>query len=171
MMKVIVFFVVLPVGSHKRNINPFIYMNKPLLFYTVEILLELMFMDELTVSQMSFEEIAPIVPYVINARMRVRNTENTVWFGAKLGNEIVGVVSCVLRRDYIYYNTDFVIKEYRNKGIYTRLFEERDKYAVTLNRDLIKAKCTRYSLNHFLKNGFKAIAIGRSLTPVEKRIR
>ena len=127
-------------------------------------------MDELTISRMTFEEIAPIVPYVMAGRMRVRNTENTVWFGAKIGDEVVGVVSCVLRRGYVYYNTDFVRKEFRNKGIYARLFEERDKYVLTLNRDLIKAKCTPNSLNHYLKNGFTATAKGRSLTPVEKRI-
>lgn len=127
-------------------------------------------MNELIVSRMSFEEIAPIVPYVLKARMRVRNTENTVWFGAKIGDEVVGVVTCVLRRAYVYYNTDFVRHEYRKKGIYTRLFEERDRYVLTLNRNLIKAKCTRNSLNHYLKNGFVATANGKSLTPVEKRI-
>jgi hypothetical protein len=127
-------------------------------------------MDKLTVSRMPYEEISPIVPYVKETRMRVRNNENTVWFGAKLGDELVGVVSCVLRQAYVYYNTDFVRKEYRNKGIYARLFEERDKYVLTLNRDLIKAKCTRNSLNHYLKNGFVATGNGKSLTPVEKRI-
>ncbi|MEH7276677.1 GNAT family N-acetyltransferase [Neobacillus vireti] len=130
-----------------------------------------MFMEELTVSRMTFEEIAPIVPYVIKGRMRVRNTENTIWFGAKMGDEVVGIVSCVLRREYVYYNTDFVRKDYRSKGIYRRLFEERDKFVFTLNKDLIKAKCTPYSLNHYLKNGFIATAKGRSLTPVEKRLR
>ncbi len=129
-----------------------------------------MFMDGLTVSRMTFKEISPIVPYIKQARMRVRDNQNTVWFGAKLGDELVGVVSCVLRQAYIYYNTDFVRKEYRNKGIYARLFEERDKYVLTLNRDLIKAKCTRNSLSHYLKNGFVAIGPGKSLTPVEKRI-
>ncbi|MEH7180825.1 GNAT family N-acetyltransferase [Neobacillus vireti] len=128
-------------------------------------------MEELTVSRMTFEEIAPIVPYVIKGRMRVRNTENTIWFGAKMGDEVVGIVSCVLRREYVYYNTDFVRKDYRSKGIYRRLFEERDKFVFTLNKDLIKAKCTPYSLNHYLKNGFIATAKGRSLTPVEKRLR
>jgi GNAT superfamily N-acetyltransferase len=151
---------------NKRILNcaiaEFIYFENPLL--------ELMLVDELIVSRMSFEEIAPIVPYVIEGRLRVRNTENTVWFGAKLGDEVVGVVSCVLRRAYIYYNTDFVKKEFRKKGIYTRLFEERDKYVLTLNRDLIRAKCTRYSLNHYLKNGFTATAKGGSLTPVEKKL-
>jgi hypothetical protein len=72
-------------------------------------------MDKLTVSRMPYEEISPIVPYVKETRMRVRNNENTVWFGAKLGDELVGVVSCVLRQAYVYYNTDFVRKEYRNK--------------------------------------------------------
>jgi GNAT superfamily N-acetyltransferase len=132
--------------------------------------MELMVLDGLTVSRMAFEEIAPIVSYIKETRMRVRNNENTVWFGAKIGDELVGVVSCVLRKAYVYYNTDFVRKEYRNKGIYARLFEERDKYVLTLNRDLIKAKCTRNSLNHYLKNGFVATGNGRSLTPVEKRI-
>jgi GNAT superfamily N-acetyltransferase len=127
-------------------------------------------MDEVIISRMTFAEIATIVPYVIESRMRVRNTENTVWFGAKIGDEVVGVVSCVLRREFVYYNTDFVRKEFRNKGIYSRLFKERDKYVITLDRDLIKAKCTRNSLNHYLKNGFVATAKGRSLTPVEKRI-
>lgn len=126
-------------------------------------------MDELAISRMTFEEIAPIVPYVMAGRMRVRNNENTVWFGAKIGNEVVGVVSCVLRKGYVYYNTDFVRKEFRNKGIYARLFEERDKYVLTLDRDLIKAKCTPNSLKHYLKNGFTATAKGRSLTPVEKK--
>ena len=127
-------------------------------------------MNELTVSRMSFEEVAPIVPYVLKARMRVRNTENTVWFGAKIGDEVVGVVTCVLRRAYVYYNTDFVRHEYRKKGIYTRLFEERDKYVATLNTKLIKAKCTPYSLRQYLKNGFEETGKRKSLTYVEKRI-
>lgn len=125
---------------------------------------------EITISQMTFDEISPIVPYVLRGNMRVRNTENTIWFGARYGEEIVGIVSCVMKGTYVYYNTDFVRKEFRGKGIYIRLFQERDKYVATLNTKLIKAKCTPYSLRQYLKNGFKETGRRKSLTYVEKRI-
>jgi GNAT superfamily N-acetyltransferase len=125
---------------------------------------------DITISQMTFDEISPIVPYVLRGNMRVRNTEKTIWFGARLGEEIVGIVSCVVKETFVYYNTDFVRKEYRGKGIYNRLFEERDKYVATLNTNLIKAKCTPYSVRHYLKNGFVETGKRKSLTYVEKRI-
>jgi hypothetical protein len=125
---------------------------------------------EITISQMTFDEISPIVPYVLRGNMRVRNTENTIWFGARYGEEIVGIVSCVMKETYVYYNTDFVRKEFRGKGIYIRLFQERDKYVATLNMNLIKAKCTPYSLRHYLKNGFEETGKRKSITYVEKRI-
>jgi hypothetical protein len=127
-------------------------------------------MMEITISQMTFDEISPIVPYVLRGNMRVRNTENTIWFGARYGNEIVGIVSCVRKETFVYYNTDFVRKEFRGKGIYIRLFEERDKYVATLNTNLIKAKCTPYSVSHYLKNGFTETGKRKSITFVEKRI-
>jgi GNAT superfamily N-acetyltransferase len=132
-------------------------------------LLELRMMN-ITISQMTFEEISPIVPYVLRGNMRVRNTENTIWFGARCGEEIVGIVSCVIKKTFVYYNTDFVRKEFRGKGIYIRLFEERDKYVATLNTNLIKAKCTPYSLRHYLKKGFIETGKRKSITYVEKSI-
>jgi len=124
----------------------------------------------LTVSQMSFEEIAPIVPIVRKGHMRVRNTERTIWFGAKIDDELVGIVSCVLYEEYIFYNTDFVKKEFRNQGIYRKLFEERDKYASTLKTKKIKAKCTPYSIRYYLKNGFTVTGMRKSITFVEKLV-
>ncbi|MEC1524055.1 GNAT family N-acetyltransferase [Neobacillus niacini] len=127
-------------------------------------------MMNITISLMTFHEISPIVPYVLRGNMRIRNTENTIWFGAKYGEEIVGIVSCVIKETFVYYNTDFVRKEFRGKGIYKRLFEERDKYVETLNKNLIKAKCTPYSLRLYLKNDFVATGKRKSITYVEKRI-
>jgi hypothetical protein len=125
---------------------------------------------DITISKMTFEEIAPIIPFVRKGNMRIRDTVNTVWFGAKWGEELVGIVSCVINRNFVYYNTDFVKKEFRKKGIYRLLFEERDKYVSTLQMNLIKAKCTPFSLRHFLKNGFVETGRRKSITFVEKRI-
>jgi hypothetical protein len=125
---------------------------------------------EITISQMAFNEIDPIIPLVRKGNMRVRNTNQTVWFGAKVGEELVGIVSCVIYETYVFYNTDFVKKEYRKKGIYSRLFVERDKFVSGLDRNLIKAKCTPFSVNHYLKNGFVAIGNRKSITFVERRI-
>jgi hypothetical protein len=75
-----------------------------------------------------------------------------------------------MKKTFVYYNTDFVRKEFRGKGIYIRLFEERDKYVATLNTNLIKAKCTPYSLSHYLKKGFEETGKRKSITYVEKRI-
>jgi hypothetical protein len=125
---------------------------------------------EITISQMAFNEIDPIIPLVRKGNMRVRNTNQTVWFGAKVGEELVGIVSCVIYETYVFYNTDFVKKEYRKKGIYSRLFVERDKFVSGLDRNLIKAKCTPFSVNHYLKNGFVATGNRKSITFVERRI-
>jgi hypothetical protein len=125
---------------------------------------------EISISQMTFNEIDPIIPFVRKGNMRVRNTNHTVWFGAKVGEELVGIVSCVIYETHIFYNTDFVKKEYRKKGIYSGLFTERDKFVAGLSRNLIKAKCTPFSVEQYLKNGFVATGKRKSITFVEKKI-
>lgn len=123
---------------------------------------------DITICQVSFREITPIIPYIKKAKMKVRYTENTNWIAAKYGDELVGVVAYTIYPNVILYRTDFVKRKYRKQGIYKQLFAERDRLVAELESKKVIAYCTRYSLDHYLNNGFEAIRKKKKVTYVER---
>ncbi|WNS75374.1 GNAT family N-acetyltransferase [Bacillus sp. DTU_2020_1000418_1_SI_GHA_SEK_038] len=125
-------------------------------------------MMDITISQVTFREITPIIPYIKQAKMKIGYTENTSWIAAKNGDELVGVVGYTVYPEVILYRTDFVKRNYRGRGIYKLLFAERDRLVSKLGSKTVIAYCTKYSLGYYLNNGFKEIRKLKKVTYVER---
>jgi GNAT superfamily N-acetyltransferase len=83
----------------------------------------------------------------------ITTTDNDIWYIALDNYKVVGFCCAVIKKGYTSFNHDYVLPEYRNKGIYSQLFENR----LNDTMGLIKAACTKNSINTFKKNKFKVI--------------
>ena len=84
---------------------------------------------------------------------------NCTWFGAKIGNDFyVGCAGLVIKGKNLRFKGDFVSPNFRNQGIYRKLFEYRMNYTEKLNFNKITAFCTPMSLSVYLANGFKRVS-------------
>ena len=81
--------------------------------------------------------------------------------------EVVGKCCLKIRKNkLITYQDAFVNKEHRLKGVYNKLFEERQKFVDENYKDYkIEAYCRSTTIKKFLDNGFK---IKAGLQLVEK---
>lgn len=71
--------------------------------------------------------------------------------------------------DHIRFKTDYVMPDYRRKGIYRRLFDERMVQVLELKPKKLSAYCTEKSLPLFLTYGFEYRSQNR-ITYVTKEI-
>lgn len=81
-------------------------------------------------------------------------TPNTTYIGAFIGDKLVGVCGFAIIGSVLRYKTDGVLKEYRGKGIYSRLFNEREKMCKAIFKKRTTAFCTSKSVGMYLANGF-----------------
>ncbi|MFE8699208.1 GNAT family N-acetyltransferase [Cytobacillus sp. FJAT-54145] len=113
---------------------------------------------EVTIQKSKFDEIKPLIGPAYKEGLRIRETDGTVWFTAKVNGEVVGLVSCIVRERQrkAIFKRGFVLQDYRRKGIYNKLFEERLNYVKENQKiKVITALCTKESIHCFLKHGFK----------------
>jgi len=82
----------------------------------------------------------------------ITSNENCIWFVAVIDYSIVGFCCAEKRKDYYFFKHDFVLSEFRNKGIYSELFNKRIEHYSDCR---IKSTCNKNSLKTYLKNGFK----------------
>jgi hypothetical protein len=80
--------------------------------------------------------------------------DNSVFYFAFLHENVIGFCSAKLTNKKIIFCHDYVINEYRNKGIYNKLFNMRLNDYV--NKELY-AVCTKKSISTFLRFGFCVI--------------
>jgi len=77
----------------------------------------------------------------------------------------IGVCAYVKTKKNIIFCSDYVLPEYRNRGIYDKLFEVRMKECPDLP---IKAVATKQSLGTFLRHGFVSRKVKGKFTVVER---
>lgn len=90
----------------------------------------------------------------------IKDDHKTTYLGAFYDNKLVGVVGWRMLGNVLRYKTDFVLKEYRGKGIYSKLWKEREDLCDGKNRT-VTAFCTEKSISMYLSCGFKVFKEGR----------
>jgi hypothetical protein len=81
----------------------------------------------------------------------IYSDEKHTWYFLFYHNKLIGFCASVIKKNYISFNHDYIIPEYRNIGGYNILFTER---LIDCNCK-IKAVATEKSINTFLRNKFK----------------
>jgi len=80
--------------------------------------------------------------------------KSATYYGCFIKNVIAGIVSYVEHPHCIYLCHAFVKEEFRNRGIYTLLWEYRNSKIKDSDKE-IYAHCNVSSLKHFINNGFQ----------------
>ncbi|MDR2084346.1 MAG: GNAT family N-acetyltransferase [Bacteroidales bacterium] len=87
-----------------------------------------------------------------NSRIAFRLNDGCKYIAAFDENKLVGCVGFQRIGETMRYKIDFVLPEYRKKGIYTKLWELRE---IQNKCSETSAFCTEFSLGMFLKNKFE----------------
>lgn len=93
---------------------------------------------------------------------------DTVYVGAFDGDEIIACVGYRVMNSIVEYESDVTKKEYRKKGIYTKLYSIRERMASLLPHKKRIAFCTEYSIGKYLAQGFEIKKKYKSTYKVEK---
>jgi len=81
----------------------------------------------------------------------IYSDESHTWYFIYHKNSLIGFCAAVLKKEYISFNHDYILPEFRNIGAYNQLFS----YRLNDYNCKIKAVATKKSVNTFLRNGFK----------------
>jgi hypothetical protein len=90
---------------------------------------------------------------------------NSIFYFAVLNNNVIGFCSAIKNKNKIVFSHDYVIYEYRKKGIYCKLFDMRYN---DFKYNNVYAVCTKNSINTFLRYGFNIQKITKNYTFVNK---
>jgi hypothetical protein len=86
-------------------------------------------------------------------RVGIKKTDSKVkYLCAEVKGRIVSCVGYQMVGKKVRYKSDFTLRQFRRKGIYSSLFKKRDKM---FKNEEITAFCTNKSIGMFLKEGFK----------------
>ena len=95
-----------------------------------------------------------------------------VMFGVFDGNQIMGFGGIVLYTNNAVFKSDYVLPEYRGRGLYRKITEARMDYITQKGIKKVEARCTQNSLPMFVNMGFveKHYWPGEKVTLVEKHL-
>ena len=85
------------------------------------------------------------------------NNSTNIYLGYYLNNILVGFCGLMIYKNKAILKNGFVLKEYRNKGIYSELNKKRFDYIKTLNINIIESNVNAKSISYHLRNGAKII--------------
>jgi len=77
--------------------------------------------------------------------------KNTKYIGYFKENELVGFSGYLEYKNKTVFKNHFVLPEYRRQGIFSEMFT----YLFDKTKVPIEATCTKMSINHYLKKGFR----------------
>lgn len=121
---------------------------------------------KLRVEKTVFDKVIPLIRLGKKERVTFDNPSGSSWWIA-IDDDIDQVVGCVCsveKGNITRFKSDFVLREYRGKGVYKILFSERLLETKSLK---ITAFCTHFSLPTYLNNGFAPVSKNRDITFVE----
>jgi hypothetical protein len=95
------------------------------------------------------------------------NKSTNIYFGYYLNGNLVGFCGLYTTKKTAILKNDFVLKDYRNKGIYKMLNEFRFNYINTLGFKYVEANVTKYSLDFHLKNGAEIVKKYKCCTKIK----
>jgi GNAT superfamily N-acetyltransferase len=125
----------------------------------------------LQVETCSFADVKPFASKASRERVKVDNPAGTAYYCVRNGSgSIAGFAALMLRGSAARLKGDFVLPEYRRRGIAKLLMaarlEECDRRFIAR----ATAFCTEMSLPLYLANGFRAVSVSAAgITFVERR--
>lgn len=91
---------------------------------------------------------------------------NHTWYLAYVDNYLIGFCSAVSKKNHVSFSHDYILKEYRGKGIYNDLFKFR---LLDTKSDLIKSVATNKSISTFKRFGFEVLKSTKNYTFIQKK--
>lgn len=95
------------------------------------------------------------------------NKSTNIYFGYYKDEILIGFCGLYCTKKTAILKNDFVLKDYRNKGIYKMLNEFRFNYIIKLGFKNIEGNMTDCSLNFHLKNGAKIVKKYKCCTKIK----
>lgn len=78
-----------------------------------------------------------------------------LWFIVFSNKRPIAFSAIKIEKDKLFFTSDYVVPEKRNKGFHDAILKERIKWAKENNFKKIYADCTKKCVKNYLKNGFK----------------
>ncbi len=97
--------------------------------------------------------------------INITSNDNCSWFLAFIDNRLIGFCCAENKKDHIVFKHDFVVKSFRNNGVYKELFKFR---LLSFKDKRIKSVCNENSIGTYLLNGFKLTGINGKYKKVIK---
>lgn len=123
-------------------------------------------MDKITLKNVAHQDIALYRTVMVKERIDIRDDYKCQYIGAFLGTELVGFVGFRLIGKAMRMKTDYVISQHRGKGVYRKLFMQRE--IATSEYPIHTAFSTPMSLPMFLKAGYKIMSERNGINFVKK---
>lgn len=82
-------------------------------------------------------------------------------FGAYDEDELIGIVKCLLKNEYIYFSRLSVLPKNQGKGVATRLINYLEDYSMQHNRFVSKCKVRKnekYNISLYSKLGYEIVS-------------
>jgi hypothetical protein len=114
-----------------------------------------------------YNELKPLF-FMQKERVDFKYNPSTVYLGAFVDGNIVGLVAWQKIGNVLRYKTDCVLPNYRGKGIYSSLWRKRDELCNGISRSKTTAFCTPMSLGMYQSKGFFRVSERNGITFVEK---
>ncbi len=126
-------------------------------------------MLDMKLKEISFREVLPLKEAFEKESLKLRKTRATIWLGAYCEGKLAGV--CAFRRTKygIKCKSDLVLKEFRGRGVYRRLFEERLKRVRSMDAEKLYAYCNTNSRPMYETYGFKRKGRLKRYTYMERK--
>jgi GNAT superfamily N-acetyltransferase len=127
--------------------------------------------DELKIAakRCDYEVIKPFKTQCSKERVTLDNPSGSVWIAAFNDDKVIGFVCLVVTKARsARFKSDYVLPEYRGRGIYGRLFALRMALCGRLGVKKATAFCTPLSLPTYVKNGFQRKSVRGDITFVER---
>ncbi|MCP4749091.1 MAG: GNAT family N-acetyltransferase [Desulfobacteraceae bacterium] len=113
-------------------------------------------MDNIKNKVVAFDQVKILGKDIKRDGVTLANPPGAIWIGATDDDKIVGVVCIVInsKTKTARYKSDFVLKDYRKRGIYRKLFQLRESFVRMKGVKTATAFCSFMSINCYVKYGF-----------------
>lgn len=108
-----------------------------------------------------------LAPYALNKEVHkelgypIFSSINHTWYLLFKDEILIGFCSAINKKNNISFNHDFIDKNFRGKGYYKKLFNERYN---DYKNEYIKVVATNKSKNIFINNNFKILKTTKNYT-------
>ena len=105
---------------------------------------------------------------LVKERVAASHKRGTKYIGALYGSRLVGVVAWQMVGNNVRFKMDYVVDEFRGKGVYAKLWDAREQKIKDRYHKRVTAFCTVRSLGKYVKAGFTPKAEKHGITFVTR---